>query len=120
MVEEGSTPFLEAQPRPEMAHVLFADAVGYSKLASDEQPRLLQQLRTAVRKSAEIERARGAGSLISIPTGDGMALVFFDSDVSAPIRAARELSVALKSGADFGMRIGLHSGTVYRVPDING
>ncbi len=110
----------EQQPRPEMAHVLFADVVGYSRVTTDEQPRLLQQLRTAVRNSAEFTRGRNNGSLISIPTGDGMALVFLENDACAPIRAAREISGALREVATFGIRIGLHSGPVFRVPDING
>jgi hypothetical protein len=94
--------------------------VGYSRLATDEQPRLLQQLRTAVRNSAEFNRGRSNSSLICIPTGDGMALVFLENDVCAPIRAAQEISKALRETATFGMRIGIHSGPVFRVPDING
>lgn len=110
----------EQQPQPEMAHVLFADVVGYSRFATDEQPQLLQELRAAVRNSAEFNRGRSSGSLICIPTGDGMALVFLESDACAPMRAAREISMGLGKDAVFGMRIGLHSGPVYRVPDING
>ena len=105
---------------PEMAHVLFADIVGYSRLPSDEQPRLLVQLRQALRNSTEFNRGRENNSLICISTGDGMALVFLGNDVGAPLRAALEIVAALRAGASFGLRIGLHSGTVFRVPDING
>ena len=105
---------------PEMAHVLFADIVGYSRLASDEQPRLLLQLRQALRSSTEFNRGRDGGSMICISTGDGMALVFLGHDVGAPLRAAREIVAALRASASFGLRIGLHSGTVFRVADING
>lgn len=107
-------------PKPEMAHVLFMDIVGYTKFTSDVQSRVVQQLRAAVRNSLEFKRARESNSLICIPTGDGMALVFLDNDVCAPIRTALEIEAALRGAAVFGLRIGLHSGTVFRVPDING
>ena len=103
-----------------MAHVLFADIVGYTRLASDEQPKLLVQLRQALRNSAEFNRGRDANSLICISTGDGMALVFLDNQACAPLRAAREIVASLREGATFDLRIGLHSGTVFRVRDING
>ncbi len=120
MGDDPTSSIPEQQLKPEMAHVLFADVVGYSKLPTDEQPRLLHQLRTAVRNSDEFNHGRNSGSLICIPTGDGMALVFLESDVCAPIRAAQEISKALRKVATFGMRIGIHSGPVFRVPDING
>ena len=103
-----------------MAHVLFMDIVGYTKFTSDVQSRVVQQLRGAVRNTSEFKRARESGALICIPTGDGMALVFLDNDVCAPIRTALEIAGALRGEAAFGLRIGLHSGTVFRVPDING
>src|SRR5438067_13649223 len=94
---EESAPFtLEPPSKPEMAHVLFTDVVGYSRLPSDEQPRLLRQLRQAVRNSAEYNHAHDSKTLISLPTGDGMALVFFDSDVCALVRAAVDSSSALR------------------------
>src|SRR5439155_9934506 len=118
---EESAPFtLEPPSKPEMAHVLFTDVVGYSRLPSDEQPGLIQQLRQAVRNSIEYNRAHDNHSLICLPTGDGMALVFFDSDVCAPVRAAVEISLALRNGKGVTVRMGLHTGLVYRVPDING
>jgi hypothetical protein len=118
---EASAPFtLEPPSKPEMAHVLFTDVVGYSRLPSDEQPGLIQQLRQAVRNSVEYNRAHDNHSLICLPTGDGMALVFFDSDVCAPVRAAMEISRALRKGNGVAVRMGLHTGLVYRVPDING
>lgn len=110
----------EVPPKPEMAHVLFTDVVGYSRFPSDEQPRLLRQLRQAVRNSSEYNRAHNNQTLISLPTGDGMALVFFDSDVCAPVRAAVEISTALRESNGVPVRIGLHTGLIYRVPDING
>jgi hypothetical protein len=120
MAENSALFTLESSSKPEMAHVLFTDVVGYSQRPSDEQPGLLQQLRQAVRSSTEYNRAHDNHSLISLPTGDGMALVFFDSDVCAPVRAAVEISLALRQGNGLGVRMGLHTGLVYRVPDING
>ena len=119
----GDNPILQTereQPRPEMAHVLFMDVVGYTKLLSDVQSRVVQQLRSAVRGSSGYKQAKEEGSLICIPTGDGMALVFFANDVGAPLRTALEVTAALRAEATFGLRMGLHSGTVFRVPDING
>src|SRR4051812_6672020 len=120
MSDERISSSSEELLNPEMAHVLFADIVGYSRLASDEQPKLLVQLRQALRSSPEFNRGRESNSLICISTGDGVALVFLGSDAAAPLRAALEIDSALRAGATFGLRIGLHSGTVFRVPDING
>src|SRR6187401_2598881 len=120
MSDERTSPSSEELLKPEMAHVMFADIVGYTRLASDEQPKLLVQLRQALRNSTEFNRARESNSLICIPTGDGAALVFLGNDAGAPLRAALEIVAALKAGTTFGLRIGLHSGTVFRVPDING
>jgi class 3 adenylate cyclase len=120
MIQEPALSLLEIQPKAEMAHVLFTDVVGYSKRPSDEQSRLIQQLRQVVRNSVEYNRAHDDHSLICLPTGDGMALVFFESDVCAPVRAAIEISAALRKGTDISIRMGLHTGLVYRVPDING
>jgi class 3 adenylate cyclase len=120
MRDDRILPSSEELLNPEMAHVLFADIVGYSRLASDEQPKLLVQLRQALRSSPEFNRGRESNSLICISTGDGAALVFLGTDVGAPLRAALEIVAALRTSATFGLRIGLHSGTVFRVPDING
>jgi hypothetical protein len=110
MAEGPASLPLEKQPEPEMAHVLFTDVVGYSKLPSDEQPRLIQQLRHAVRNSVEYNRAHNNHSLICLPTGDGMALVFFDTDLCAPVRAAIEISEALHVGSNIAVRIGIAYG----------
>jgi class 3 adenylate cyclase len=108
------------QLQPETAHVLFLDVVGYSKLASDLQPRVVNQLRMAVRNASEFKRARDDGTLICLPTGDGIALVFMGRDVAAPLRTAWEIASGLRAEANIGLRMGLHTGTVFRVPDING
>jgi Tol biopolymer transport system component/class 3 adenylate cyclase len=102
----------------EIAHVLFTDIVGYSKLPMDEQEQLLMHLQDAVRQTPEFARAESSEELIRLPTGDGMALVFF-RDPEAPVRCALELSRALRNYPEIKLRMGVHSGPVYRVADIN-
>ncbi|HYL46684.1 MAG TPA: tetratricopeptide repeat protein, partial [Candidatus Limnocylindrales bacterium] len=102
----------------EVAHVLFVDLVGYSLLATDAQQRILGQLQDAVRETQEFRRAQGQNDLICLPTGDGMALVFF-REPEAPVRCALELSKALRKNTEIYLRMGIHSGPVYRMADIN-
>ena len=84
----------------------------------DQQEAMLHRLQKMVRGNTEFKKADAAKQLISLPTRDGMALVFF-SDVEAPVRCAFELSRTLKQWPEFQVRMGLHSGPVYRVEDIN-
>jgi serine/threonine protein kinase/tetratricopeptide (TPR) repeat protein len=105
-------------PPMEIAHVLFTDIVGYSKLPMDEQQRLLRRLQKLVRETSEFARARSQDQLISLPTGDGMALVFFGEPESAA-RCALELSQELRNHPEIKLRMGINSGPVYRVADIN-
>jgi serine/threonine protein kinase/TolB-like protein len=107
-----------AVPAMEFAHVLFMDIVGYSKLTMDEQQRELRQLQKLVRATAEFERAKAEDQLISLPTGDGMALAFF-GEPEGPPRCAFELAKALGAHPEIKLRMGIHSGPVYRVADIN-
>jgi len=79
----------------EIAHILFIDIVGYSKLVINEQRALLDTLNQIVRGTEEFQRAEQPGKLIKIPTGDGMALVFYDSQ-ETPVECALEISRALK------------------------
>ncbi|HTZ94789.1 MAG TPA: protein kinase [Terriglobales bacterium] len=102
----------------EMAHVLFTDIVAYSQLPMDTQEQVLTQLQGLVRSTVEFSRAQSGGQLISLPTGDGMALVFF-GDAEAPARCALELSRALRLQSGIQLRMGIHTGPVYRVADIN-
>ncbi|MBV9609293.1 MAG: protein kinase, partial [Acidobacteria bacterium] len=102
----------------EIAHVLFMDIVGYSRLPMDQQEEALQQLQNAVRESNEYQNAHSTGELIVLPTGDGMALVFF-GDAERPVRSAIELSKAFKGITTFELRMGINTGPVYRVADIN-
>jgi serine/threonine protein kinase/class 3 adenylate cyclase len=103
----------------EMAHVLFLDIVGFSLKPMSEERQMLRDLQKMVMATAEFARAHQKNQLISLPTGDGMALVFF-GDLEAPVRCAMELSRTLAKGApQIGLRMGVHTGPVYRVADIN-
>src|SRR5688572_21252759 len=102
----------------ETANVLFTDIVGYSKLLIDEQTERLAQLQGIVRNTDEFRRAEELNRLLRLPTGDGMALVFF-GDPEAPLRCALEISRALRDHPELELRMGIHSGLVYRVADIN-
>jgi serine/threonine protein kinase len=105
-------------PSLEIAHVLFMDIVAYSTLPMDRQRQSLRQLQEAVRSTSEFGRAQRKDQLIRLPTGDGMALVFF-ADPEAPVRCAMELSKTLRNNPDIHLRMGIHTGPVYRVADIN-
>jgi class 3 adenylate cyclase len=102
----------------ELGHVLFIDIVGYSKLLVDEQSELTRQLNQIVRDTEQVRNAEAKGKLIRLPTGDGMALVFSTSP-EAPIRCAVEISRALKEKPAIKVRMGLHSGPVNAVSDVN-
>src|SRR5712671_4566314 len=102
----------------EIGHVLFMDVVGYSKLLVNEQREILRELTQIVRKSAHFCAAEAAGKLIRLPVGDGMALVFFNSH-EAPAQCALEISEALKAHPELKLRMGLHSGPVSGVTDVN-
>jgi len=103
---------------PETAHVLFVDIVGYSELLIDQQRTRLRQLQQIVRDTGEFKGASASKQLIRLPTGDGMALVFFE-DPEAPVRCALEISRVLKSNPGIELRMGIHSGLIYRMADIN-
>ena len=102
----------------EMAHVLFMDLVGYSLLPMDQQKECLGQLQRIVRESPRFCAAEASGNIITLPTGDGMALAFF-GDPIAPAQCALEIAAALKSRPHLRLRMGIHSGPVYRVADVN-
>jgi TolB-like protein/class 3 adenylate cyclase len=103
----------------EIAHVLFVDIVGYSKLLIDEQHGSLETLNEIVRATDQFRTAEAAGKLIKIPTGDGMALVFQDR-LEAPAECALEISRALKEHPTLLLRMGVHSGPVSGVIDVSG
>src|SRR5216684_5455691 len=102
----------------EIAHILFIDTVGYSKLLIDEQSTAVDELNEIVRRSEQFQKAEAAGRLIKIPTGDGMALVFYKSP-EEPVECALEISRALKEHPNLQLRMGVHSGPVSGVIDVN-
>ena len=105
--------------RLEIAHVLFMDIVGYSKLLTDEQSEALQELNQIVRSTEAAREAEAAGALTVLPTGDGMALVFTGS-VEEPVECALEISQALRAQPSLPVRMGIHSGPIHHVKDANG
>ena len=102
----------------EIAHVLFIDIVGYSKLLIDQQSALVKELNEKVRRTEEFRAAEAAGKLIRIATGDGMALAFFTSP-DAPLRCALQLSEATRESSRLELRMGIHSGPVDKLADVN-
>ena len=110
----------ESQPSVQLqiGHVLFMDLVGYSMLLLDEQRQLQEQLTEIVRDTEQVRIAKEAGKLIRLPVGDGMALVFFDSP-EAPVRCAIEISKRLKEYPQLKLRMGIHSGPINEVRDVN-
>src|SRR6266550_2465111 len=102
----------------EIAHVLFIDIVGYSKLSINEQRAAIDELTQAVRTSEQFQNAEAAARLIKIPTGDGMALVFYKSP-EEPVECALEISRALKEHPKLRLRMGAHSGPISGVVDVN-
>src|SRR6184192_3417895 len=102
----------------EIAHVLFIDIVGYSKLSINDQHAAVEELGQVVRASEQFQRAEAGGRLLKIATGDGMALVFY-TNPEAPAQCAVEISRALKEEARLQLRMGIHSGPVSSVVDVN-
>jgi TolB-like protein/class 3 adenylate cyclase/Flp pilus assembly protein TadD len=102
----------------EIAHLLLIDVVGYSKLLVNEQIELLQELNQIARSTESFRAAEAAGKLIRLPSGDGMALLFFRSP-EEPAHCALEISRALHDHPSIQLRMGVHSGPVSRVTDVN-
>jgi TolB-like protein/class 3 adenylate cyclase/Flp pilus assembly protein TadD len=111
-----------AEPTPglqlEIAHLLLLDVVGYSKLLVEEQVELVKELTEIVRATECFRNAARNGKLIRVPTGDGMALAFFSSP-EEPARCALEISRALQERPRIQLRMGIHSGPVNRIVDVN-
>src|SRR5580704_12996813 len=102
----------------EIGHVLFIDIVGYSKLLITEQSEQIQKLKQIVRGTEQFKRAEAEGKLLRLPTGDGGALVFRSSP-EAPVLCALEISKELKNHSELQVRMGIHSGPVNEVVDLN-
>ncbi len=102
----------------EIGHVLFIDMVGYSQLSNNEQSKLLSELNAVVRGAERFRLAEAEGTLVRLPTGDGMALIFRHSP-EEPARCALEISQGLKTHPELRVRMGIHSGPVNQVADVN-
>jgi TolB-like protein/Flp pilus assembly protein TadD len=102
----------------EIGHVLFIDIVGYSKLLITEQSEQLQKLKEIVRGTEQFRVAQAEGKLLRLPTGDGGALVFRTSP-EAPVLCAAEISKELKKHPELCVRMGIHSGPVNEITDLN-
>ena len=102
----------------EIAHVLFMDIVGYSRLLTDQQRELLNELNKIVRETPQFKQAEAASKLIRLPTGDGMALAFFANPETA-LKCAIEINQQIRNHPELPLRMGLHSGPVSGVMDVN-
>jgi TolB-like protein/class 3 adenylate cyclase/Tfp pilus assembly protein PilF len=107
----------KSKVRLEIAHVLFIDIVGYSKLRTNEQSAQIEKLREIVRGTKQFRAAEAEGKLLRLPTGDGGALAFRNPE--APVLCAEEIAKALKSHPEIRVRMGIHSGPVNAVTDLN-
>src|SRR5437763_2761418 len=108
----------EADVKFEIGHALFIDIVGYAKLRIHEHTEQLQKLREIARATEQFRAAQAEGKLLRRPTGDGGALVFSDSP-ETPVACAVEISKALKNYPNLRVRMGVHSGPVKEVTDLN-
>jgi serine/threonine-protein kinase len=109
---------LKSDPHLEIAHVLFIDVVGYSKLLVNEQRAVIEELNQLVRKTPQVRKSDAAGKLIRIPAGDGMALVFFQTP-EEPVQCAMEIARGLRNHPQIQLRMGVHSGPVDQIKDVN-
>src|SRR6476619_3358215 len=101
-----------------VGHILFLDIVGYSKLLADEQKELVQELNQIVRETEQFRVGEAEGKLTRLPTGDGMVLVFTNNP-EAPVECALEISRKLQNRPQLKLRMGIHSGPVNPVADVN-
>src|SRR6266576_3314689 len=109
---------LTSDAKFEIGHVLFIDIVGYSKLLLNEQRSLVEALNQIVRQTNEFQTAEAEGKLVRLPTGDGMVLVFYNAP-EAPVECALEIARALNDHSHLKVRMGVHSGPVSSVLDVN-
>src|SRR5436309_6930034 len=118
LLNEMSSPEVKPEIRLEIGHVLFIDIVGYSKLLINEQSEHMQTLREIVRGTEQFRLAEAVGKLLRLPTGDGGSLVFRTS-LEAPVLCALEISKELKKHPELRVRMGIHSGPVNEITDLN-
>ncbi len=109
---------LKPKVRLEIGHVLFLDIIGYSKMLISEQSGRLQKLKEIIGATEQVRLAQAEGKLLRLPTGDGGALVFRTTP-EAPVECAQEINRALKAYPEVPVRMGIHSGPVNEVTDLN-
>src|SRR5437868_7302984 len=102
----------------ELAHVLFMDVVGYSQMLIDDQRDMLRELKAIVRNTSQFRTAEEQQKLVCLPTGDGMVIAFFTAP-DAAVRCAMEIARVLRSHPAIQLRMGIHSGPVSRIADVN-
>src|SRR5205814_7522772 len=101
-----------------IGHVLFIDIVGYYTLLITQQSEHLDTLKRVVRGTEQFRTAEAEGKLLRLPTGVGGALVF-RTTAEAPVLCAMEISKALKEHPELRVRMGVHSGPVNEITDLN-
>jgi serine/threonine protein kinase len=116
--DQGTSPQSRAEPGVEIAHVLCIQLIGFSGLPTERQSSILKRVRQVINATDSFKKARSANQLISRSTGDGMALVFFGVP-KAPAECALEIAREVKQDPEIALRMGLNSGPVYRVNDLN-
>jgi serine/threonine protein kinase len=117
-MNEDAAPAQPVADKPEDGHVLFMDLVGFTQRSMPEQNKLLDKLHEIVRKAPTFKQAQSSKQVESLPTGDGMALVFFKNPAAA-VQCALEIANGLQQNPDVKLRMGVHSGPIYRRLDIN-
>src|SRR3989440_3426547 len=118
MIADKMSVEIKKEIQLEIAHVLFTDIVGYSKLSINDEHAAVEELNRVVRASEQFQRAEAASRLLKISTGDGIALVFYTSP-EAPVQCAVEISRSLKEHPRLQLRMGIHSGPVSGIVDVN-
>jgi len=108
----------KSELKPEIAYILLIDVVGYSKLLVNEQVEFLEELNRVVRATSTFREAEERDKLLRVPKGDGMALLFFRNP-EQPVQCALEVNRALRDKPHLQLRMGIHSGPVNRVLDVN-
>src|SRR5438046_6876092 len=117
-MDPAASPQTASEVKFEIGHVLFIDIVGYSKLLINQQSDQLETLKQIVRGTEQFRAAEAEGKLLRLPTGDGGALVFRNSP-EAPVFCALEISRELKNHPELKVRMGIHSGPVNEITDLN-
>ncbi len=113
-------------PKSELrtGNVLLIDVIRYSPRTDDQQSQIVGILNRLVRETPAMVNTPEEDRLC-LPTGDGLAAVFF-RDPRSPVHCALELDERLKAHNSqapeeqrFRLRMGINQGLVYVIKDIN-